>query len=91
MRESMGSILSEEQKRDLEQMGEAYFEHIDVDKYKPVRPEEYKDQQQQDEFRFANHERYEYARIVLSLRSGLEYDDLNEFEKELFIRWNKNV
>lgn len=83
----MGSMLSEEQKRDLEEQGKIYFEHIDVDKYKPVRPENYNEE---EDFKFADSERYEYARIVLSLRSGLDYTELNDYEKELFTRWNKS-
>jgi hypothetical protein len=83
IRESMGAMLSEEEKERLEELGKRYFEHIDVDKYKPVRAEEYK-----EEF-IVDSDRFSFQRIVLSLQSGLDYDDLTDQEKDLFTRMNK--
>jgi len=87
MKDALGATMSEEDKQKLEEAGEKYFQHIDVDKYKPVPADEFK---YDDNLMMADSEYYEFERIVLTLKSGLEYDDLTEREQELFTRLNIN-
>lgn len=84
LRDSMGPMLSDEQKADLKQMGEQFYASIDMDKYQPrladdTHRELLPDQDAVDHIR--------YLQLQRALESGLREDDLSDDERDLLSRY----
>lgn len=81
VRNSFGSILSDEQKEDLQEAGRQFYNSIDIDKYKPIPAEEVKEELPMlDDDHF---NRIRFAQLKKALDSGLLEDDLDDDERQL--------
>lgn len=82
VRKNMGSLLSDEQKEDLQEAGRKFYDSIDIDKFKPIPAEEAKDEQTTlfDEEHF---DRIRYLQLQKALNSGLLETDLDDDERKL--------
>ena len=75
----IGSLLTDEQREDLKQMGEKFYGSIDMEKYKPIPTDEYKS----DLFTENDVKWMEYKKLVIAINSGLMIEDITEDEKNL--------
>lgn len=80
IRESIGTMMDEDQKADLKRMGEKFYGSIDMDKYQPRLASEAKDDPLHDADIV---ERMRYVQLQKAIDSGLQVDDLSDDEREL--------
>lgn len=91
VRQNMGSMLSDEQKEDLKEMGERFYRDIDMERYKPVPTsavQEHSAPMHEEDFQGQEHlDRIRYYQLRRALDSGLLEEDLSDGELELVRRF----
>lgn len=87
--QNMSSMLSDDQKKDLKEMGEKFYRDIDMEKYRPVPTEEAVSLEELVGVEFQ--ERLQVQQIQKALDSGLQWDDLSEDEQLLLKKYAMQV
>lgn len=83
IRQSMGSLMSEEDIEHLQRLGNIFFANIDVDKFKPVPSEEFKEDFTMDK------DVFDYLKVKAAVQSGLNPNELSDHEKELLEKYSQ--
>jgi len=87
LRESIGTLMDDDQKADLKRMGEKFYGSIDMDKYQPRLASEAKDEPLIDAEIV---ERMRYIQLKKAIESGLQPEDLSDDERELMEKFHMN-
>ena len=85
IRDSIGTMMDDDQKADLKRMGEKFYGSIDMDKYQPRLASEAKDEPLIDAEIV---ERMRYIQLKKAIESGLQPEDLSDDERELMEKFH---
>lgn len=82
-----GNMLSPQQQEEMKKKGEAFYNSIDFDKYRPKIDDSNCTSDLLDSNETDKHiEQIQYNQLMLAIRSGLKLEDLTDEEKNLMRR-----